>query len=200
MEDRTPHPTNTLGAENTPDCTLQIIIVVINKGSYTRSYIFYSMTTTTTAKPCRYKACKGRIHAHHNEKCPVASARGSTGGKSGSGDQKARDGDQNGRFTGLRPCGCPKRQHLPTCSLAFSRGPVSFREIKTVARQARKILNLPDWYTQGLAPAPIVSMIRGVDAICSVCGTTHKAVDATKIHRDDIRQNPVRSVCRGCDQ
>ena len=174
--------------------------MVINKGSYTRSYIFYSMTTTTTSKPCRYKACKGRDHHAHNEKCPVAASRGSKGGKGGTAWTKARDGDQNGRFSGLRPCGCPKRQHLPTCSLAFSRGPVSFKEIKTVARQARKILNLPDWYTQGLAPAPIVSMIRGVDAICSICGTTHKAVDATKIHRDDIRQNPVRSVCRGCDQ
>jgi hypothetical protein len=33
-------------------------------------------------KPCRYKACKGRNHALHGEKCPVASARGKTGGKS----------------------------------------------------------------------------------------------------------------------
>lgn len=174
--------------------------MVINKGLSSRTFIFCLMTTTTTAKPCRYKACKGRIHAHHNEKCPVAASRGSKGGKGGTAWTKARDGDQNGRFTGLRPCGCPKRQHLKTCHLAFSRGPVNFKEVRTVARKARRILNLPDWYQQGLAPAPIVSMIRGVDAICSICGTTHKAVDATKIHRDDIRQNPVRSVCRGCDQ
>jgi hypothetical protein len=199
MEDRTPCPTNTLGAENTPSCTLQIKIVVINKGSYTMTNIFCLMTTTTTEKPCRYRACKGRIHGP-DEKCPVAASRGSKGGKGGTAWTKARDRDQNGNFKGLRPCGCPRRQHLPTCSLAFSRGPVNLREVRTVARKARRVLNLPDWYTQGLAPAPIVSMIRGVDAICSVCGTTHKAVDATKIHRDDIRQNPVRSVCRGCDQ
>ncbi len=174
--------------------------MVINKCLSSMTYNLGSMTTTTTAKPCRYKACKGRIHAHHNEKCPIASSRGSTGGKGGTAWTKARDGDQNGRFTGLRPCGCPKRQHLKTCHLAFSRGPVNFKEVRSVARKARKILNLPDWYTQGLAPAPIVSMIRGVDAICSVCGTTHKAIDASKICRDDIRQNPVRSVCRGCDQ
>ena len=157
------------------------------------------MTTTTTAKPCRYRKCKGRIHPP-GEKCPVAAARGSKGGKSGSGDIKARDGDQNGNFKGLRDCGCPRRQHNKDCHLAFSRGPVNFRQVRTVARKARKILNLPDWYQQGLAPAPIVSMIRGVDAICSICGTNHKAIEASKIHRDDIRQNPVRSVCRGCDQ
>ena len=200
MDDRTPHPTNTLGAENTPTCSLQIIIVVLDNILYTMTYNLGPMTTTTTAKPCRYKACKGRIHAHHNEKCPIASSRGSTGGKGGTAWTKARDGDQNGNFKGLRDCGCPRRQHNKDCHLAFSRGPVTFREKQPVARQARKILNLPDWYTQGLAPAPIVSMIRGVDAICSICGTTHKAIDASKICRDDIRQNPVRSVCRGCDQ
>lgn len=175
--------------------------MVINKSSYTRTDIFCLMTTTTTKKPCRYKACRsGEVQCPNNEgKCPVAASRGSKGGKGGTAWTKARDGDQNGRFTGLRPCGCPKRQHLKTCPLAFSRGPVNFKEVRTVARKARRILNLPDWYNQGLAPAPIVSMIRGVDAICSVCGKTHKAIDATKIHRDDIRQNPVRSVCRGCD-
>lgn len=30
-------------------------------------------------KPCRYKACKGRIHPE-GEKCPVASSRGKKGG------------------------------------------------------------------------------------------------------------------------
>ncbi len=165
---------------------------------YTRCYNLYFMGQT--ARPCRYKACKGRDHHAHNEKCPVASARGSKGGKGGTAWTKARDGDQNGRFTGLRPCGCPKRQHLKTCHLAFSRGPVNFREIKTVARQARRTLNLPSWYANGHNPAMIAAMIRGVSAVCSVCGVTHKALEATKIHRDDFNQNPVRSVCRGCDQ
>ena len=153
---------------------------------------------TTTPKPCRYKACGGRIHGP-DEKCPVASARGSRGGKAGTGDAKARHDENNGNFKGLRPCGCPRRQHLKTCSLAFSRGKVNLREVKTVARQARRTLNLPEWYANGHNPAMIATMIRGVSAICSVCGVTHKALEATKIHRDDFNQNPVRSVCRGCD-
>lgn len=162
--------------------------------------IFFLMTTTaTTSKPCRYKACKGRDHHAHNEKCPVAASRGSKGGKGGTAWTKARDGDQNGRFTGLRPCGCPKRQHLKTCKLAFSRGPVNFKEIKTVARKARKILNLPEWYQQGHNPAMISAMIRGVSAVCVMCGTPHKATEASKIHPKDFNQNPIRSICRGCD-
>ena len=162
--------------------------------------IFCLMTTTKTYKPCRYKACKGRIHGP-GEKCPVASARGSRGGKAGTGDAKARRKEENGKFSGLRPCGCPKRQHLKTCKHAFSRGPVNFiqKEINTVARQARRTLNLPEWYANGHNPAMIATMIRGVSAICSVCGVTHKAAEATKIHPKDFNQNPVRSVCRGCD-
>ena len=62
-------------------------------------------------KPCRYKKCKGVIH---RGKCPVASKRGSKGGST-TGKSKARTGSSNGRFTGLRECGCPKRQHLPSC-------------------------------------------------------------------------------------
>tara|TARA_R100001443_G_scaffold54172_2_gene65633 strand:+ start:2704 stop:3282 length:579 start_codon:yes stop_codon:yes gene_type:complete len=62
-------------------------------------------------KPCRYKQCKGVVH---RGKCPVASKRGSKGGST-TGKSKARTGSNNGRFTGLRECGCPKRQHLPSC-------------------------------------------------------------------------------------
>jgi len=51
-------------------------------------------------KPCRYKACKGRAHGAYNEKCPIASGRGKTGGKSGTGASKARKGSQNGRSKG----------------------------------------------------------------------------------------------------
>ena len=163
------------------------------------TFIFCLMTTATTTKPCRYKACKGRDHKAHNEKCPVASSRGSTGGKGGTAWTKARDGDQNGRFTGLRPCGCPKRQHLKTCDLAFSRGPVNFKEIITPARKIRREINLPEWYAHGHNPAMIAAMIRGVSAICSVCNKPHKAAEAAKIHPKDFNQNPVRSVCRGCD-
>lgn len=162
------------------------------------SEIFFLMTTTPTHKPCRYKACKGRDHHAHNEKCPVASSRGSRGGKT-TGPSKSRKGEDNGKFTGLRPCGCPKRQHLKTCHLAFSRGPVNFRQIIPPARKIRREINLPAWYANGHNPAMIAAMIRGVSAICSVCGVTHKAAEATKIHPKDFNQNPVRSVCRGCD-
>lgn len=62
--------------------------------------------------PCRYKKCKGVIH---RGKCPVASSRGSKGG-SKVGSSKSRIGSQNGRFVGLRECGCPQRQHKITCS------------------------------------------------------------------------------------
>ena len=160
--------------------------------------IFFLMTTATTTKPCRYKACKGRDHKAHNEKCPVASSRGSTGGKT-TGPSKYRRGENNGNFKGLRPCGCPQRQHLKTCSLAFSRGPVNFRQIITPARKIRREINLPEWYAHGHNPAMIAAMIRGVSAICSVCNKPHKAAEAAKIHPKDFNQNPVRSVCRGCD-
>ena len=172
--------------------------MVINNILNTKTFNLGSMTTTATTKPCRYKACKGRDHHAHNEKCPIASSRGSTGGKT-TGPSKSRKGKDNGNFKGFRLCGCPQRQHLRTCSLAFSRGPVNFKEIKTVARQARKILNLPEWYQQGHNPAMIHSMIRGVSAVCVMCGTPHKATEAAKIHPKDFNQNPIRSVCRGCD-
>ena len=51
-------------------------------------------------KPCRYKACKGRAHGAYNEKCPIASGRGKTGGKNGTGASKARKGAENGRSKG----------------------------------------------------------------------------------------------------
>lgn len=51
-------------------------------------------------KPCRYKACKGRAHGAYGEKCPIASGRGKTGGKNGTGESKARKGAKNGRSKG----------------------------------------------------------------------------------------------------
>lgn len=197
MCDPTCDPTNTLGAEKALGLPYKYKTVVINNSIYSMSEIFFLMTTTP--KPCRYKACEGRIHAHHNEKCPVASARGSTGGKAGTGDVKARRKEENGKFTGLRPCGCPQRQHLKTCKHAFSRGRFNLRQNITPARKIRREINLPAWYANGHNPAMIAAMIRGVSAICSVCGVTHKAAEATKIHPKDFNQNPVRSVCRGCD-
>ena len=172
--------------------------MVINNILNTKTFNLGSMTTATTAKPCRYKACGGRIHALHNEKCPIASSRGSTGGKA-TGPSKARRDENNGNFKGFRPCGCPQRQHLKTCEKAFSRGPVKFRQVEPVARKARKILNLPPWYQQGHNPAMIHAMIRGVSAVCVMCGTPHKATEAAKIHPKDFNQNPIRSICRGCD-
>jgi|TARA_R100001463_G_scaffold9155_1_gene27519 hypothetical protein len=80
-----------------------------NRNAYIVELLFYIMTKNR--KPCRYKACKGVVH---RGKCPVASKRGSKGGST-KGQSKVRSGSNNGRFTGLRECGCPKRQHLPSC-------------------------------------------------------------------------------------
>ena len=68
-------------------------------------------------KPCRYKACKGRIHPE-GEKCPVASSRGKKGGSGKKSETwiQNRIGSKNPNFKGTRKCGCPIRQHLPNCS------------------------------------------------------------------------------------
>ena len=76
---------------------------------YILELYFYNMSQIK--KPCRYKKCKGVIH---RGKCPVASKRGSKGGST-TGKSKARTGSNNGRFTGLRDCGCPKSQQSPSC-------------------------------------------------------------------------------------
>ncbi len=84
-------------------------------------YIYYDNIlknmTNSPKKPCRYKACKGVIH---EGKCPVAASRGKKGGSGKKSESwiQNRIGSKNPNFKGTRKCGCPIRQHLPTCSLS----------------------------------------------------------------------------------
>lgn len=153
----------------------------------------------TIGKPCRYKACKGRNHALHGEKCPVASARGKTGGTSGTGEVKQRLGDTNGKFKRVRACGCPVRQHRPDCHLARPSSKIVLRETNV---EIRKVLNIKpvEWRSKALSVGAVSQYLRGVDGICSACNKSLPAVTASKVHKDDVMSNPVRVICRGCEQ
>jgi len=155
----------------------------------------------TIGKPCRYKACKGRNHALHGEKCPVASARGKTGGTSGTGESKQRLGSTNGKFKRVRACGCPVRQHRPDCHLAR---PIYSKNVSgSFANQkVRKILNIKpvEWQHKALSVGAVGNYLRGVNGVCSSCNENIPAITASKVHKEDIMQNPVRVICKTCDQ
>ena len=154
----------------------------------------------TIGKPCRYKACKGRNHKMHGEKCPVAAARGKTGGKSGEGDAKRRLGDTNGNFRAVRPCGCPMRKHLPGCSKAR---PMASKYVRMVEKEAevRRVLNVRpvEWKSRGLSVGAVSDYLRGVRGVCASCNENMPATTAAKVHPKDIMQNPVRVICRPCN-
>jgi len=78
-------------------------------------------------KPCRYKACKGRAHGAYGEKCPIASGRGKTGGKNGTGASKARKGAKNGRSKGG-----PKKRTQTAARLKAGEIKIKTNEIQTV--------------------------------------------------------------------
>ncbi len=151
-------------------------------------------------KPCRYKACKGRDHKLHGEKCPVAAARGKTGGKAGEGESKQRLGDTNGNFKRVRPCGCPMRQHKVTCSLAR---PMASSKVRMVQKEAvvREALNMRpvEWRGKALSVAVVSDYLRGVRGVCASCNENIAAPTAAKVHPSDIMQNPARVICRPCD-
>ena len=163
--------------------------------------------TPTKGKPCRYKACKGRNHTHHNEKCPIASARGKTGGKNGQGDSKKRLGETNGRFRDIRPCGCPLRKHKITCKLSRPQS-ILFNPNITINTklkheiniQTKKILNY-SWKSQAISISSLpVNFLRSLDGVCSGCNCQIKAHLAAKVHRVDVNtQNPVRIICNACE-
>ncbi|MAR83266.1 MAG: hypothetical protein CMF55_00525 [Legionellales bacterium] len=178
-------------------CRLAGIIVRTGKADLTeaRKAISY-----TIGKPCRYKACKGRNHKAHGEKCPVASARGKTGGKNGEGESKQRLGSTNGNFKAVRPCGCPMRAHKPTCEHARLTARKDFG--LSLRKNVREKINVRkiEWASQALTVAAVTQYLRGVDGICPSCNKTLPAVTASKVHKDDIMSNPVRVICKGCDQ
>ena len=152
----------------------------------------------TIGKPCRYKACKGRNHKLHGEKCPIASARGKTGGLNGDGEAKQRLGSTNGNFRAVRPCGCPMRAHRPDCehaSLAHR------KDFGITAKKVRQVLNVQkiSWLDKGLKVGAVSNYLHGVSGVCSGCKTTIPALQAVKVHPDDIMQNPARVICGGCE-
>jgi hypothetical protein len=152
-----------------------------------------------TGKPCRYKACKGRDHKAHGEKCPVASARGKTGGHSGEGESKQRLGSTNGKFRTVRECGCPVRQHRTDCVHArlINSPNVRFTMGSKIIREKTNIQPIT-WLDQALTVSAVANYLHGVRGVCSGCKTNIPATQATKVHRDDLAQNPVRVICGDC--
>lgn len=148
--------------------------------------------------PCRYKKCNGVVH---RGKCPVASARGKKGG-SKTGVTKARTGDSNGRFKhGYRTC-CNTLKTSPH-DIDCSHARLSMRKNIQVKTNLPTIcITIPkiEWHSQGLAVEPIAQMLRGVDGICEGCDSLKiPAIQASKIHPDDVLQNPARVICHACD-
>ncbi len=151
-------------------------------------------------KPCRYKACKGRNHSLHGEKCPVASSRGKTGGKSGTGESKQRLGSTNGNFRTVRACGCPVRQHREDCPHARLSIDQQLRKYGSV-KKVRQVLNINTvtWRGDAIAVAPVRNFLRGVDGVCSSCSISIKASQAKLVHKSDVYANPARIICDACD-
>ena len=162
-----------------------------------------STPAPTIGKPCRYKACKGRNHKAHGEKCPVAAARGKTGGKAGEGDSKRRLGSRNGNFRTVRECGCPVRAHRPDCKHAslMHRKDFGLVAAYNAGKNARVKLNIQkvSWLGQALSVSAVSNYLHGVSGVCSGCNKTLPATQAVKVHPDDIMQNPARVVCGGCE-
>jgi len=82
-------------------------------------------------KPCRMRACNGRAHKAHidpatgkPEKCPVMSGLGKKGGKSGTGANKARNGDKNGRSKGGKRARTQTAARLKAGDITIQTGPV----------------------------------------------------------------------------
>ena len=155
-------------------------------------------------KPCRYKACNGRSHTAHGEKCPISSARGSTGG-SKKGATKARKGNKNGRAKAPRSC-CGtlhSKPHAITCSKAK----ISLRKdsAKLTLRKARKESVTPkkveiSWAGFAVPTSLFKAMSRNITGTCGGCKTEMSATKASKIHRADVQPNKTdaRLICGVC--
>jgi len=175
-------------------CRLAGIEVVVSK----------PQSSPIVGKPCRYKKCKGRNHKAHGEKCPIASARGKTGGTNGEGESKQRLGSTNGNYRTVRECGCPMRQHRVTCEHASHAHRKDFGLVAAyhAGKNARVKLNIQkvSWLDQALTVSAVSNYLHGVSGVCSGCNQSLPATQAIKVHRSDIHSNPVRVVCGGCDQ
>tara|TARA_R100000951_G_scaffold116532_2_gene128842 strand:+ start:2444 stop:3025 length:582 start_codon:yes stop_codon:yes gene_type:complete len=167
-------------------------------------------------KPCRYKSCKGVIH---EGKCPVASSRGKKGGSGKKSETwiQNRIGSKNPNFKGTRKCGCPIRQHLPTCSQSrmskikinainnhdFNNyNPLSKTEyifdamqdkikITKVARKENIPLKrtVANWELENAVKVKSVPHFQFLkyDGACSSCQKISPVISASKIHAEDIK-------------
>jgi len=155
-------------------------------------------------KPCRYKACNGRSHTAHGEKCPISSARGSSGGLK-KGACKARKGNSNGRAKAPRKC-CgtlTSKPHAITCRHAK----ISLRKdsAKLTLKAARKESMTPKkveiaWAGFAVPTTLFKAMSRNITGKCGGCESEMSATKAAKIHRADVQPNKddARLICGGC--
>ena len=150
-----------------------------------------------TGFPCRYKKCNGAVH---RGKCPVASARGKKGG-SKTGVTKARTGDSNGRFKhGYREC-CDTLKTSPH-DINCSHARIGMRKKIQVKTNIQIKVEIPrvEWYSQGISVSAVSTMLRGIDGVCQGdCKCQIPAIQASKIHPEDVLQNPARVICHACD-
>ena len=150
-----------------------------------------------TGFPCRYNKCNGVVHTG---KCPVASARGSKGGKT-TGESKARTGESNGRFKhGHRDC-CETLKTSPH-HIQCAHARLSMR--KNIQTKTNITINpeIPHikWASISLDCKAVAPMLRGVDGLCGGCDWRGLAIQAQRVHPKDITANPARVICHACDR
>ena len=73
-------------------------------------------------------------------------------------------------------------------------------QVKTNIQVRDIIIPKITWHSQAMSVSAISNMLRGVDGICQgTCGAKIPAIQASKIHPDDVLQNPARVICHACD-
>ena len=148
-----------------------------------------------TGFPCRYLKCNGAVHTG---KCPVAAARGRAGGKQ-TGESKARTGEANGRFKhGYRDC-CDTLTTSPhNIQCAHARHSMRKNIRAKTNIEAQPVRVTVEWASISLDCKAVATLLGGVDGLCA-CGTALPAVQAQRIHPEDVTQNPARVICDACD-
>ena len=158
-----------------------------------------------TKKVCRYKACKGAIHI--NEKCPIASNRGSKGGKNGTQESKQRFGSQNGnashlKLSGYRECckSLKSKNHIETCKNAQIRILSKKLDLRLKSRQMTFSKPEISWKLENaISVSGVRMMLRGINAFCDGCKIQLKASEAAKVHKEDIASHNPRVICGVCN-
>jgi len=156
-------------------------------------------------KPCRYKACKGKIHI--NEKCPIASKRGSSGGKNGTKESKQRFGLQNGNAKHLKKAGyreccntLKSENHNENCKNARIRILSKKLDLRLKSRQITFSRPEISWkLDSSISVQGVKMMLRGINGFCDGCKKPMKAIEASKIHKNDITSHNPRIICGVCN-